>query len=55
VLAVPLAVLVRAALVHAWTTEQVVTFAAVAFVFATMFVGFGRLIVTVVVGRKEAG
>jgi Protein of unknown function (DUF3054) len=55
VLAVPLAVLVRAALVQAWTTDQVLTFAAVAFVFATMFVGFGRLIVAFLVGRKETG
>jgi hypothetical protein len=55
VLAVPLAVLVRAALVQAWTTDQVVTFAAVAFVFVTMFVGFARVIVTLVAGRKETG
>jgi hypothetical protein len=52
-LAVPLAVLIRAALVQAWTTEEVVTFAAVAFVFVTMFVGFARVLITLVAGRKE--
>jgi hypothetical protein len=53
-LAIPLAVLVRAALVQAWTTEQVVTFAAVAFVFATMFVGFARVLITFFAARKES-
>jgi hypothetical protein len=55
VLAVPLAVLVRAAFVQAWTTGEVLTFAAVAFVFATMFIGFARVLLTLLMRRKETG
>jgi hypothetical protein len=55
VIAVPLAVLVRAMFVQAWTAREVGTFAAVALLFTTMFVGAARLIVSLVARRWETG
>jgi len=43
--AVPLAVAIRAAIVHVWSTDQVVTFMAVALVFCGAFVAIVRLVV----------
>lgn len=45
VFAVPLAVAIRAAIVHVWTTDQVVTFMAVALVFCGALVALVRLVV----------
>jgi DUF3054 family protein len=44
VVAIPLAVLVRAAWARSWTASDVVTFMAVALLFAAIFVGLGRLV-----------
>jgi hypothetical protein len=52
--AIPLAVLVRAAFVQAWTTAEVATFAGVAFVFAMLFIGVARLLVTLLARPEEA-
>jgi hypothetical protein len=52
--AIPLAVLVRAAFVQAWTTGEVATFAGVAFVFAMLCIGVARLLVTLLVRPEEA-
>jgi hypothetical protein len=54
VLAIPLGVLVRAVFVQAWTTREVVTFAGVAVVFATLFVGLARVIVTLLLRGRLA-
>jgi hypothetical protein len=42
VLAVPLAVLIRAAIVRAWTMAEIATFAGVALLFCAVFVGAVR-------------
>jgi len=42
VLAVPLAVAIRAAVVSAWATHEVLTFIAVALLFCALFVGLAR-------------
>ena len=52
VLAIPLGVVVRAAFVRAWTTQEVVTFAAVAVVFGTLFVGIVRVVTVLAFARK---
>jgi hypothetical protein len=51
---IPLGVLVRAALVQAWTAREVATFCAVALVFATLFVGVARLLVSLLARGKAA-
>jgi hypothetical protein len=43
VLAVPLAVATRAAIVHAWSPEEVLTFAVVALMFCAAFTALARL------------
>jgi len=53
VLAIPLGVLVRAAFVQAWTAREVATFAGVAVVFGTLFVGLARLVVTLLARRGQ--
>jgi hypothetical protein len=52
VLAVPLAVAIRAATVHAWTTEQVLEFMAVALLFCAVFVAAARFLVLVAHRRR---
>ena len=54
-LAIPLGVAVRAAFVRVWTTQEVATFAAVAVVFGTLFVGIARVVTVLVFARKGAG
>jgi Protein of unknown function (DUF3054) len=54
VLAIPLGVLVRAAFVQTWTMGEVATFAGVAVVFGTLFIGIARLIVTLLARMKRA-
>jgi len=44
VIAIPVGVLLRAAWTRSWTAADVVTFMAVALLFASMFVGLGRLL-----------
>jgi Protein of unknown function (DUF3054) len=51
VFAVPLAVAIRAAIVHAWGTDQVLTFMAVALVFCGALVALVRLVVIFVERR----
>ena len=45
-LGIPLGVAIRATFVQAWTAGEIVTFAVVALLFATMFVGAARLVTT---------
>jgi Protein of unknown function (DUF3054) len=54
VVAIPCGVLLRAAWVRSWTTAEVVTFMAVALLFASMFVGIGR-VVAATVGTRLFG
>ena len=54
VLGIPLAVLVRATLVRAWTASEIVTFAGVAVVFGALFIGTARAITLWWFGRSGA-
>jgi len=51
VIAIPSGVLLRAAWTRSWTASDVVTFMAVALVFASIFVGLGRVISATVGAR----
>jgi glycopeptide antibiotics resistance protein len=51
VVAIPCGVLLRAAWVRSWTTADVLTFMAVALLFASIFVGIGRVIAATVGAR----
>jgi len=46
VLWIPLGVAIRATFVQAWTATEILTFAGVAILFGTMFVGAARLVTT---------
>jgi hypothetical protein len=50
-IAIPIGVLLRALWVRSWTAGEVLTFALVALVFATMLIGLGRAI-SVVLGAR---
>jgi DUF3054 family protein len=52
VLAVPLAVAIRAATVRVWTTEEVLTFMAVALLFCAAFVASARFLVLLAERRR---
>ena len=54
VLAVPLAVLIRAVVVSAWSSTDILTFAGVALIFVMFFVGIARFVVMLVFGRRDA-
>jgi hypothetical protein len=51
VVAIPCGVLLRSAWVRSWTAADVVTFMAVALLFASIFVGIGRVIAATVGAR----
>jgi len=51
-LGIPLAVAVRATLVQAWTAGEILTFAGVAIMFGTLFVGAARVITSLWFGRR---
>jgi hypothetical protein len=50
-IAIPIGVLVRALWIRSWTAGEVLTFALVALVFATMLIGLGRAISAVLGAR----
>jgi hypothetical protein len=49
--AIPVGVVVRVAWVRAWDTGDVITFAAVALLFASLFIGVGRVLSTLIGSR----
>jgi Protein of unknown function (DUF3054) len=51
VVAIPCGVLLRAAWVRSWTASEVVTFMAVALLFASIFIGIGRVVAATVGAR----
>ena len=51
VVAIPAGVLLRVAWVRAWDTGDVITFAGVALLFASLFIGVGRVLSTVIGSR----
>ncbi len=53
VLAVPLAVAIRAVTVHAWTTGEVLTFMAVALWFCAVFVAAARFLILLAHRRRS--
>ena len=50
-IAIPVGVVVRVAWVRAWDSGDVITFAAVALLFASLFVGVGRVLSTLIGAR----
>jgi hypothetical protein len=54
VIAIPAGVLIRAAWTRSWTASDVVTFMAVALLFASIFVGLGR-VVSAMLGARLFG
>jgi hypothetical protein len=54
ILAITLAVAVRAAFVRAWTVREVLTFAVVGVIFGAFFVGIARLVTSLILRRDAA-
>lgn len=52
VLGIPLGVIVRATFVQAWTAREILTFAAVAILFGSLFVGVARVVTSLWFGRR---
>jgi len=51
-LGIPLAVVLRATFVQAWTAREIVTFGAVALLFMALFVGTARVVTSLWFGRR---